>query len=397
DETGTPSQSSELFSPLQLQTAYHVTPLLQQGYNGAGQTIAIATFAPYNYSDPATFASLMGLPNVQLAPGFSPTNPFAVVDGSGNSVSQVVYQTGSDETTVDMEWSHAFAPGATQEVAVGDTATQPSTPQQFYDVYQALASGSDGLTVPNVITCSWAYPEAAAPVETNQILDQMFASVAAQGITMFFAAGDGNVQSYNVMYPSSDPFVIAVGGTNLALNTNGTIASEKAWGNPPYNSFYTASTGGYSTEFAAPPWAAAIQEKYVPPSSQLSPTVPYLPGMRGVPDVSLNALNFSAIYQGGFYGFLGTSLSSPSWAGIYADMNQMAIAKTGKSLGYLAPQLYQVSQMTPSPFHDITQGNNGEFSATPGWDPVTGLGTPDVAALANDLITNLQAGTSATL
>ncbi|EQD64956.1 protease-like protein, partial [mine drainage metagenome] len=99
-------------------------------------------------------------------------------------------------------------------------------------------------------------------------------------------------------------------------------------------------------------------------------------------------------WDGQWYGFLGTSLGSPSWAGIYADMNQMVTQKDPSSggLGFVAPALYQVASGSSSPFHDITTGNNGEFYAAPGWDPVTGLGTPDVAALAQDLVSLYSQG-----
>ena len=366
---------------LEMQTAYHVTPLFQNGYDGQGETIAVATWAEYSPSDVAAFNTQMGLPANQFVGGA----PFQVIDPTGSAAGQG----GTDETSVDVEWSHAFAPGAQQEVAVGDLGLMDFQ-QSLYDVYSALAAGTDGLAKPNVITTSWGYPEWYAPPETNQVLDQLFASIAAQGITMFAAAGDGDVQDWNVMYPASDPYMLAVGGTQVSLNQDGTIAAEKAWGQAPFNQFYTASTGGYSTQFAAPPWALQAQEAYVP-STLITPSVPYLPGMRGVPDISLSAFGYLGSWQNAWWGFLGTSLGAPSWAGIYADMDQMAKAQTGGSgLGFVAPALYSVAGQASSPFHDITQGTNGQWNAGPGWDPVTGLGTPDVAALAQDLVNYLK-------
>ncbi len=368
---------------LEMQTAYHVTPLFQNGYDGQGETIAVATWAEYDPSDVAAFNTQMGLPANQ----FVNSAPFQVIDPTGSAAGQG----GSDETSVDVEWSHAFAPGAQQEVAVGDLGNYDFQ-QSLYDVYSALAAGTDGLATPNVITTSWGYPEWEAPPESNQVLDQLFAAVAAQGITMFAAAGDGDVQDLNVIYPASDPYILGVGGTQLSLNQDGTIAAEKAWGQAPFNQFYTASTGGYSTQFASPPWAVAAQEAYAP-STLITPSVPYLPGMRGVPDIALNAFGYLGYWQSAWWGFLGTSLGAPSWAGIYADMDQMAKAQTGGSgLGFVAPALYSVAGQASSPFHDITQGTNGQWNAGPGWDPVTGLGTPDVAALAQDLVNYLRQG-----
>ncbi len=389
-KTSMPSFSNAMFTPLQLQTAYHVIPLLQNGYDGSGQTIAIATWAPYDLSDVTGFASKMGLPNVQLATGAA---PYVVVGSAGNVPADVAGQGGTDETTVDMEWSHSFAPGATQEVAVGDLTADPDFLQSMYNVFSALQSGDGGLlSVPNVISTSWGYQENEAPVESNQMLDQLFSELAAQGITVFVASGDGDVQDENVLFPGSDPFVVSVGGTQLTVGTDGSYMGETAWGDAPFNEFYTASTGGYSEQFAAPPWALMSQLQYVP---QSQPTVPYLPGMRGVPDVSLNSVNYLAEWQGEYWGFLGTSLAAPSWAGIYADMNQMTLHQTGTSLGFIAPELYANGDGTA--FHDIMSGGNGEFDANFGWDPVTGLGTPDVAALASALVASIQQNTAATM
>ena len=370
---------------LEMQTAYHVTPLYQNGYDGKGETIAVATWAEYDPSDVAAFSSQMGLPQNQ----FVNAAPFEVIDPTGTGYASK--QGGSDETSVDVEWSHASAPGAMQEVAVGDLGATDFQ-QSMYDVYSALASGQEGLSTPNDITTSWGYPEWEAPPESNQVLDELFASIAAQGITMFAASGDGDVQDLNVMYPASDPYILGVGGTQVSLNPNGTIAAEKAWGQAPFDQFYTASTGGYSTQFAAPPWAVSTQVAYAP-STLITPSVPYLPGMRGVPDVSLNAFGYLGYWQQGWYGFLGTSLGAPSWAGIYADVDQMVKAETGTSgLGFVAPALYAVASQPNAPFHDITQGTNGQWNAGPGWDPVTGLGTPEVAALGQDLVNYIQQG-----
>ncbi len=376
-KVGTPSASTSSYGSLQMETAYHMAPLFQQGYEGQGETIAVATFAPYDLSDVQAFDAQMGLPAEKIAT----PDPYEVVGGPASDVAQ---QAGTDETTVDLEWSHTFAPQAQQEVAVGDDLTYPSFPMALYEVYSALSSGNDGLKIPDVITVSWGYPEAYAPIETNQMLDELFASIAAQGISMFAASGDGDVVDDNVLYPASDPFILGVGGTQVQLNTDGTIASEPAWGGTAANVFYTASTGGYSEQFAAPPWAAGAQSTYAPGYGE-----PYLPGMRGVPDVSLNAVNLLGFWSGEWWSFVGTSLSSPSWAGIFADIDQLSRAKTGSGLGFVAPQLYYAAQNDqPSPFHDITTGSNSVYAAEPGWDPVTGLGTPDATALAQDLVAN---------
>ncbi len=121
-------------------------------------------------------------------------------------------------------------------------------------------------------------------------------------------------------------------------------------------------------------------------------------GYRGLPDISSNAdpatpvliyLSFLGPSKAGYYGIGGTSEASPTWAGIIADGNQMA----GRPLGFINQALYQISagNQYAASLHDVTKGNNSAhgiqgYNAGPGWDAVTGLGTPNAAKLLQQLI-----------
>jgi len=203
------------------------------------------------------------------------------------------------------------------------------------------------------------------------------------------AAGDtgsANVESDSVTFytfptvnfPASSPLVTSVGGTSLTADTSGDYQSETVRNDP-----YGAGGGGISQLFREPIYQSLSLPKTV--SAQLG-------GMRGVPDVSYHAdcMNLILVYlslipgQPGYYTVCGTSEGAPQWAGIVADLNQYA----GRPLGFLNPALYAVGglRLFGTVGRDITAGNNGfdgvaGYSATPGWDPARGWGTPNFVEL----------------
>ncbi|MGH2498267.1 MAG: S53 family peptidase, partial [Ktedonobacteraceae bacterium] len=180
-------------------------------------------------------------------------------------------------------------------------------------------------------------------------------------------------------FTPDDPWVTAVGGTSLLRQGNST--SEVAW---------NLSGGGFSQFFTTPDF-----QKMLPASVQAM-----LKGRRGVPDVSADAdpLTGLVFYEAGIWSLAGgTSASTPLWAGLMAIADQMA----GKGLGFINAALYKLamSNRYTADFHDITQGNNSMrlhgvnvpgYSATTGWDPITGLGSPDAENLLPDLVAALK-------
>jgi kumamolisin len=174
-----------------------------------------------------------------------------------------------------------------------------------------------------------------------------------------------------VDFPASSPYVLACGGTKLTLS--GTkISSEQAWNELSANE---GATGG------------GVSEVFALPSYQQSANVPKAPNGfvgRGVPDVAGDAdpeTGYNVLVDGQQTVIGGTSAVAPLWAGLLVRINQ----SLGKNVGYLNPLLY--TKNVEATLHDITVGNNGTYSAGPGWDACTGLGTPDGAALLAALTT----------
>jgi subtilase family serine protease len=255
----------------------------------------------------------------------------------------------------------------------------------------------------NVISQSWGATENtlfnASGEQVISAFEHTYARAAAMGVTVFASAGDAgdaNVETdgttiypfATVNFPAASPLVTAVGGTSLTADTNGN-QSETTWNNSG-----NATGGGVSQQFAEP-----LYQAFLPHSDQV-----LLNGHRGLPDIAWNAdpntailvyLSFLGADEAGYFEIGGTSEGSPQWAGLTADLNQLA----GHPIGFLNPYLYALGAAGVG-FHDITTGNNSldgipGFSATPGWDATTGWGTPDIGQLFGDLAF-LARGTHAT-
>ena len=371
---------------------------------GAGQTIAIATLAPFLTQDPPQFWKYYGVDRTGTLKeiGVDQTIGSGGMSGLGQ---------GGSETSLDVEQSGSMAPAANIEVYVA-----PNTNNGFVDVFNAVVNGFAG-TVPNTSSISWGEAEQFTTPGYASLIDQQFEQGAAEGVSMFAASGDsGAYDSYgyygqnglSVDVPAAGAYVTAVGGTTLGANETVGVAgipqpsqfacmpeTEQAWGwdylvgcygdlgfasrQTAQNAFYpTGSGGGFSTYTPEPSW----QQSYGGPlKNQIG---------KGVPDVSLNADPFTgySIYDSSSVettasapwtdGWGGTSFASPNWAGIAALLDQA----TNTDLGFLPPQLYGLQGQG---MRDITSGDNWYYDATSGWDAATGLGVPDVENLAQAL------------
>jgi kumamolisin len=317
------------------------------GVTGKGQTIGIIELGGgYNTSDLQTYFSGLGI---------TPPNVVAVsVDGGVNSPSTP--DSADGEVALDIEVAGGVAPGA--NIAVYFT---PNTAQGFLDAITTAAH--DTSNSPSVISISWGGPESGWTSSQLAAIDNACQSAAAMGITITVAAGDDGSSDgvtsggNNVDFPGSSPHVLCCGGTKIT--TSGSkLESEVVWNDGSQGG---ATGGGVSAVFPLPTWQQGIG---VPAPSGSS-------GGRGVPDVAGDASptsGYSTLVDGSQEVVGGTSAVAPLWAGLIALINQ----QTGKTAGLVNPILYGA----PSAFHDITQGNNGAFSAGPGWDACTGLGSP---------------------
>ncbi len=325
---------------------------------GAGQTIAIVIGGLDNsiYNDLTTFDQTFGL---AAPPSFKAVS----FNGAQNTGSVP----GSIETSMDVEWSHAVAPGA-NILLVQAASMNPS------DLMTAMnwARQQPGVSV---VSMSWGYHESSS----FEQYDTDFTTPAGHtGITFVAASGDTGAwthaypsgqSQFGVSWPAVEPTVLSVGGTTLHLNSNGSYASETTWNEPN-----GAGGGGISTLYKEPSYQIGVQST----------------GLRTVPDVAYNADSDASpiwVYDSQANGWLlegGTSEGAPQWAGLIALANQ------GRALVGLSP-LDGASQTLPavyqfsSAFHDVTSGNNGYYTAHTGYDEATGLGTPIACTLVGDL------------
>jgi kumamolisin len=317
------------------------------GVNGAGQTIGLIELGGgYNTSDITTYFQGLGLT--------PPTVAAVSVDGGANAPGD---PSGADgEVALDIQVAGSIANGARIAVYFA-----PNTDQGFIDAITTAVH--DTTNAPSVISISWGGPESSWAQSSVTALDDACQSAAALGVTITVACGDNGssdgVSSGNhVDFPASSPHVLACGGTEL-IASGATIGSEVVWNDGAQGG---ATGGGYSALFPLPSWqtSAGIQG-----------------AGRGVPDVAGDAApesGYNILVDGEQEVVGGTSAVAPLWAALLALINQ----KKGTPVGFVNPALYP----DEADFRDITQGNNGAYSAGPGWDPCTGLGSPNGTKIA---------------
>jgi subtilase family serine protease len=324
---------------------------------GAGQTIAIVIggLDPYISNDLATFDRTYG---ISAPPSFrSVTFQGAQNNESASSIM---------ETSLDVEWAHAVAPGA--NILLVQAASMNTS-----DLMTAVnwARSQPGVSV---VSMSWGSPESSA----DHQYDSIFTTPAGHtGVTFVASSGDsgffGSRQGppVSVEWPAAVPTVLSVGGTTLSVASNGSYLGETAW-NYSYSPSqgWSGGGGGVSHVYAEPSYQYGVQRT----------------GGRTVPDVAYDAATGVSIYDslaGGWTSVGGTSAGAPQWAGLIAEVNQ------GRALAGLKP-LDGASQTLPgiyafsSAFRDITSRTNG-YAAGPGYDLATGLGSPIAYQLAGDL------------
>lgn len=434
------------YTPADLKAAYNYPKNL----DGSGSTIVIidAFGSPTVQSDLNTFDAQFGIPNTKIQivcqNDVCPTFNYSNGDMLG----------WSDEIALDTQYSHAMAPGAHIVLFVadsdGDLALEQAAAQAVQMFPHSIISQSFGdpeldmlqhtcfltTNTPNDL-CTQSYVQ-----KTLAVGEAAYKQAASEGTTVFASAGDWGADnsvlcleyqfnpcgftSENPAYPSSSPWVTAVGGTQgnpYYLNTTAVCkghgacstglvtfkntkacqlnsrnptstascipvgyGGEQTWNEP---AFYAATGGAPSLIFGVPNYQKGL-------------------GLlaRATPDVTYNAAVSGGVFvywsvissQAGFYIFGGTSAGSPQWSAIAALADQYAAMQGKSSIGFINPALYEIGSnpaMYQNDFHDITVGNNIVFgspanvgySAGPGWDDATGWGTPNVANLIPDLVT----------
>jgi kumamolisin len=246
----------------------------------------------------------------------------------------------------------------------------PNTDQGFIDAVSTAVH--DATRRPSVVSISWGSAESSWAPQAMQQMEEAFLAAAAMGVTVTVAAGDNGSSdgvadgNAHVDFPASAPHALACGGTRLLLE-NGQISSETVWNDTPGSD---AGGGGISNVFPVPGYQ---QNANIPPSANANHNVG-----RGVPDICGDAdpdTGYTVRVDGQTLTVGGTSAVAPLWAGLAALFNQ----SLGQPVGFLQPFLYSAPGIAS--LHDITSGTNGAYSAQPGWDACTGLGSPDGSEL----------------
>jgi len=352
----------------ELVRSYNVGPLRSRGYTGKGVTVLVFAFDGFDQSDLDTFAASSGLP--PLVPellGPKPTQR-------------------NGEATMDLQAVHALAPDArTVLVNARPTVEGDASYRKIADMMAeadrrypgAVWSFSIGWGCDKLITAADLAPARAALAQAQQ-----------HGTTAFNASGDlagleckgghdwsapPGPDDIGLDSVASLPEMTDVGGTRLSTAADGSWLGEQSWFDPPITQ---GTGGGTSALFRRPRWQSAL--------------APAAPDRRLTPDIAALADPFTGmriVFNGRQVVGGGTSLSAPLWAGMAAVMNQYLVDNGGQPIGDLNPLLYEIAEGARLPaFRDVTLGGNAVDLAGPGYDLVTGLGTPNVDNLARNLL-----------
>jgi len=377
------------------------------GTTGAGQTVAVIELGGgFAASDLDTYFNGLGI----AVPSVTPVS----VDGASNAPGSD--PSGADiEVNLDIDVIGAAAPGAKQLVYFAPN----NGDQGFVD---AISDAAQASPAPIAISISWGQSEDSWTAQGLTSMNAAISDAAALGITVCVAAGDNGSGDgvtdgeVHVDFPASSPYALGCGGTKLVADSStGTISSEVVWNETAAGE--GAGGGGVSDKFALPSWQATagvpVRASGTGSGGEHHPHHPHEDGSdaaggsglaaaassgpggasasssggRGVPDVAGNAdptTGYQVYADGHAQVVGGTSAVAPLWAALISRIAQA----TGQRFGLIQPALYAgITPGTDVPgFHDITSGNNGAYSAGPGWDACTGLGSPE----GTDLLKRLQ-------
>jgi kumamolisin len=331
------------FAPKDIAIAYNLSGV---PVSGSGQTIALFELSAYQASDILAYTNYFGLPAPKL-------NTILVDGGSGSSIDA--------EVTLDIQLALALAPQSQIYVYEG-----PNSGQGVLDTYNRIATDN----IAKQVSSSWGLGENYVSSQSLQAENAIFQQMAAQGQSIFCAAGDsGAYEDYPnmtlvVLDPAAQPYMVAVGGTSLTVNAStGAYVSETVWNNGLGKG---AGGGGVSNVWPIPSWQTNI-------STAFSKT------NRNVPDISLNAnpnTGYAVFYNGQWTIYGGTSCAAPLWAAFTALVNEQRQSAQMPTLGFANPTLYSIASVSEATdYHDITSGNNLYYQAGPGYDNATGWGT----------------------
>ncbi|HKV90201.1 MAG TPA: protease pro-enzyme activation domain-containing protein, partial [Thermoplasmata archaeon] len=368
------------FTPCQVQKGYNLTGLLAGGSNGTGHVLAVVDTYDGFENQTQLQSDLAAFEAATSTSAGTVDYLYPVPTGANLNATSTGWAL---EEALDLEWARAMAPAATIKMTFAPDPTAGLygsvdwlVAHRAADVL-SLSWGENDVGVYNAVNGGCVSGCNATSDGSYALLHPVLVAAALEGITVLSASGDcgaaGGTSGVSTDYPSSDPYVVGVGGTDLTLTAANAWSVESAWngnasgGSSPGCYNQGGSGGGYSP-FPRPYWQAGSG-------------IPVNRTVRGVPDVAAVAggSGVEVYYQGFAIAARGTSAACPVWAGIVTDLDSFA----GANLGFVNPSLYAAAA-GPSgskALHDVTSGSNG-YAARSGWDPVTGLGSPNVGSLA---------------
>ena len=380
------------YTPQQIQVAYGIRPLLDRGIDGRGETVVLPEQGEQEAVPPSVTdirQDLAGFDRRFRLPAPRLTVTTTLARGASHWLAL-------QEETLDVEMVHAVAPAAAIRVILLPLSAMNSAPGLTAALTDAVRLGT---SLGAVISLSMGVGEHCFSAAEVARMHAALQQAGRHHVTVVAASGDtgavggacpapfavpGAVPVVEPLLPAADPLVLAVGGTSLsASHRTGAYIGETAWSQPPQNvdDDTLASGGGFSRVFARPSYQGGV---------------PGIGTARAVPDVAADAsaatgLALVSADGPGSYavsGSSGTSAAAPLWAGLVAEADQLA----GYDLGFVNPALYGIAGGPDYhlAFHDVTRGNSTVivapdrfpgYRAGPGWDPVTGWGSPDAELL----------------
>jgi kumamolisin len=342
--------------PSTIKTVYGLNGLYSSGLSGKDQHIAIATYMNYSMEDVNHYYELIGLPTIPILDTitFNGTAPY-------DADSAI-------ETQLDAELAGMIAPGAYIHVF--------ASAENNYNGEMATFTAILDDNRSKVVNYSWGTCETNETEIHRKDMDKIFARAVAQGVNILAASGDSGSDSCDdggkvALWPALHPYLVAVGGTTLNIGRNNT-AKETGW---------SGSGGGVSLYYPLPSWQSNFKAPFT---------------KRSFPDIAFNAdpgtgegvwVRETATSSPAWMQVGGTSMAAPQWVGFLALVNEGRNAQGAKALGFINPILYPASKTIKGKiFTDITVGKNGAYTATTGWDAVTGWGSLKGAEMYNYLL-----------
>jgi subtilase family serine protease len=357
------SPDDQTLFPGDVATAYGYNTLYQHGLHGEDMTINLVEIDGSYPDDIQNYLSCIH---------FKGHLSFINVDGGPSDA--------EGESTLDVQMVAGLAPAASIKVYQTDGNANDDTWVQVNDELQhILNDNTANANAGSVVSVSLGIDEADITSDDVRALDSSLQQLTqVEHMTVFVASGDCGAFAdetfgdLSVSFPASDPWAVAVGGTELSVNDHGQRTDEVAWSHFP-NIFHCKNSwgtgGGNSSLFHRPDWqnANGINNKYSK-------------NVRQVPDLAAVADNLAVYFQGAWGAFGGTSAAAPIWAAGQALANEDTIQRL-RTFDYSPRFYYAVADQNPggNAYFDVTSGNNLYYHATSGWDYTTGLGAPNLA------------------